>query len=94
MTMTLCLREMTGTLIVARIPVLDPEEMVTVRLHKVESSGVWIESQDFHEAVLKRVGMAASTTSLVLFIPFSGIDYIVASVNSTVLSEAAFGLAE
>lgn len=91
---TLCLREMIGTLIVARIPVLDQEEMVTVRLHKVEASGVWVESQDFNEAMLKRVGMAASTTSLVLFIPFSGIDFIVASLSSTALSEAALGLAE
>ena len=93
-TMLRTLEDMTGEMIVARIPALDQEDMVRVRLHKIEGSGIWIESQDFNEAMLKRVGMAASARGLVLFVPFSSIDFIVSSVSSPALSEAAFGLGE
>lgn len=68
--------------------------MVLVRLHKVEESGIWVESQSFNETMLQKFDMAASATTLVLFIPFSGIEFIVASVSSISLSEAAFGLGE
>ncbi len=74
--------EMTGKMIVARIPALDHEDMVTVRLHKVNTSGIWVESQAFNEAMLERVGMAASARGLVLFIPFGSVDYIVSSTDS------------
>ena len=85
---------MIGKFIVTRIPALDRENMVLVRLHKVEESGIWIESQSFNETMLQKFGMAASATTLVLFIPFSGIEFIVSSVSSISLSEAAFGLGE
>ena len=85
-------KEMIGKMIVARIPALDQDDIVTVRLHKVEANGIWIESQEFNEAMLHRVGMAASLRGLVLFVPFSSVDFIVSSVSSPALSEAAFGL--
>ena len=88
------LRNMLGKLIVARIPVLDGENMVLVRLLRVEESGIWVESQNFNETMLQKFGMAASATTLVLFVPFSGIEFIVSSVNSMVLSETAFGIGE
>jgi len=88
------LRHMIGKFIVTRIPALDRENMVLVRLHKVEESGIWVESQSFNETMLQKFGMAASATTLVLFIPFSGIEFIVSSVSSISLSEAAFGLGE
>ena len=88
------LRHMIGKFIVARIPVLDGGNMVLVRLLKVEESGIWVESQNFNETMLQKFGMAASATTLVLFVPFSGIEFIVSSVNSTVLSETAFGTGE
>jgi hypothetical protein len=86
------LKEMIGEFIVARIPVLDKENMVVVRLHKLEKAGIWIESHPFNEAMLERYCMPGSVTSLLLFIPFNGIDYIVSSIQAVVLSETAFGL--
>ncbi len=83
-----------GTLIVARIPALDHDNMVLVRLRKVEACGIWVESQNFNETMLQKFGMATSATTLVLFVPFSGIEFIVSSVNSVALSETAFGLNE
>ena len=92
--MALWLRDMIGTFIVARIPALDHENMVLVRLRKVEASGIWVESQNFNETMLQKFGMAASATTLVLFVPFSGIEFIVSSVSFIALSETAFGLGE
>ena len=85
---------MIGKFIVTRIPALERENMVLVRLHKVEESGIWVESQSFNETMLQKFGMAASATTLVLFVPFSGIDFIVSSVGTIVLSEKAFGIGE
>jgi hypothetical protein len=88
----LSLREMVGTLIVARIPALDKENNVFVRLHRVEMSGIWVESKTFNQDMLDKYEIPASITTLVLFIPFSGIDYIISSVECVSLSETALGL--
>ncbi len=53
-----------------------------------------MESQSFNETMLQKFGMAASTTTLVLFVPFGRIEFMVSSVSSILLSEAAFGLGE
>ena len=86
------LREMVGTLIVARIPALDKENNVFVWLRRVEMGGIWIESKTFNEEMLEKYDVLASITTLVLFIPFSGIEYIIASVECVSLSETALGL--
>jgi len=88
------LREMVGTLIVARIPALDKENNVFVWLYRVEMGGIWIESKTFNEEMLEKYDVLASMTTLVLFIPFSGIEYIIASVESVTLSETALGLSD
>ena len=62
------LRDMLGKIIVARIPALDRENMVLVRLHTVEASGIWIESQKFNETMLQNLGIVASVTTLACII--------------------------
>ena len=88
------LKELVGKSIVAHIPALDKENSVFVRLHKVEANGIWIESKTFNQAMLEKFEMPVSFTTLVLFVPFCGIDYIVSSVESITLSETAFGIGE
>ena len=90
----LSLREMVGTLIVARIPALDKENNVFVRLHKVEMSGIWVESKTFNQDMLEKYEIPASITTLLLFIPFCGIEYIISSVERVSLSETALGLSD
>lgn len=51
---------MSGKFIVARIPALDRENLVLVRLHKVEVAGIWIESK----AIQIRKCLALSETAL------------------------------
>jgi hypothetical protein len=86
------LKEMIGELIVARIPVLDKDGMVFVRLHKVEANGIWIESHTFNQDLLEKHGVPVSTTTLLLFVPYTSIDYVVASIETIALSETALGL--
>jgi hypothetical protein len=81
------LREMVGTLIVARIPALDKDGNVFVRLHRVEMSGIWVESKTFNQDMLEKYEIPASITTLVLFVPFSGIEYIISSVECVSLSD-------
>lgn len=88
------LTEMIGELIMARIPALDAENMVFVRLHKVESSGIWVESHCYNQEMLEKFDMPVSATTLVLFVPFSSIAYIVSSIRTIALSETALGLGE
>ena len=85
---------MIGEFIVARIPALDKEGMVFVRLHKVEASGIWIESHTYNQEMLERFDMPISTTTLILFVPFAAISYVVASVETIALSEPGLGLTE
>jgi hypothetical protein len=44
------LKSMVGEMIILRVPALESEEMSLVKLHSVEASGIWIESQDFTDA--------------------------------------------
>jgi hypothetical protein len=55
-------------------------------------SGIWVESKTFNQDMLDKYEIPASITTLVLFIPFSGIDYIISSVECVSLSETALGL--
>lgn len=52
-------------------------------------SGIWIESKTFNQDMLEKYEIPLSITTLVLFIPFSGIEYIISSVECVSLSETA-----
>ncbi len=86
------LRAMRGTLVVASIPALERNRLVLVRLREVEPTGIWVESQDFTERMMATLGLVASTTMLVLFVPFPSIEFIVTSTESVSLSETGLGL--
>ncbi len=86
------LKSMVGEMIIVRIPALNRDEMSLVKLHGVEANGLWIESQEFTDAMMKKCNLATSVTTTVLFVPFSSIDFVVGSRRSLALSEAAFGL--
>ena len=88
------LKSMVGEMIILRVPALESEEMSLVKLHSVEASGIWIESQDFTDAMMKKMQLTASATTLILFVPFHSIEFIVGSKNSLSLSERAFGLSD
>jgi hypothetical protein len=86
------LANMIGEVLIVRIPLLDTDGMILVKLHGVEAQGIWIESQDFTNQMMEKFRFSISRTTLLLFLPFDKIDFIIASLDSLSLSEPAFGL--
>lgn len=87
-------RSLVGEIIIIRSAVLDPDEMTRVRLHRVVREGIWIESQAFTDEIMRRCNTANSITTLLQFIPFARIDYIVGSIRAICLSEEEFGVSD
>lgn len=88
------LRRLVGEIVIIRSSVVDPNDMSHVKLHQVDQEGVWIESQAFTDAMMQRCNLATSESTLIQFIPFARIDFIVASIDGTSLSTRAFGLSQ
>lgn len=88
------LKNMVGEVIIARIPILNEYELSLVKLHGVDANGIWIESQEFTESMMKKLKFTTSATTLVLFVPYPGIDFVIGSIDSLCLSETAFGLSD
>ncbi len=86
------LRSMVGEVIVARIPALDETDLVLVRLHAIDTHGLWVEHQAFTNRMMRQFRMASSKTTLVLFVPFHAVSFIVSSAPLLSLSEEAFGI--
>lgn len=86
------LQSIVGEVIIARIPLLDAEGLMLVKLHAVEANGFWVESQDFTNQLMEKFHFSSSRTTLLLFLPFDKIDFIIASLDSLSLSEPAFGV--
>ena len=86
------LASLIGEVIVARIPLLDPDGMMLVKLHGVEAHGIWIESQDFTNQLMEKFHFSSSRTTPLVFVPFDKVDFIIGSLDSLSLSEPSFGL--
>jgi hypothetical protein len=83
---------MIGEVIIVRIPPLDAERMILVKLHGIELHGIWIESQDFTNQLMEKFRFSSSRTTPLVFVPFDKVDFIVAPLDSLSLSEPSFGL--
>ena len=81
-----------GEVIVARIPLLDTDGMMLVKLHGIEAHGIWIESQDFTNQLMEKFHFSSSRTTPLVFVPFDKVDFIIASLDLLSLSETSFGL--
>ena len=86
------LANMIGEVIIVRIPLLDAERMILVKLHGIELHGIWIESQDFTNQLMEKFHFSSSRTTPIVFVPFVKVDFIIASLDSLSLSESSFGL--
>ena len=75
-----------------RIPLLDTDGMILVKLHGVEAQGIWIESQEFTNRLMERFHFVSSRTTPLVFVPFDKVDLIIGSLDSLSLSEPALGL--
>ncbi len=83
---------MIGEVIIVRIPLLDADGMMLVKLHGIEAHGIWIESQDFTNQLMEKFHFSSSRTTPLVFVPFDKVDFIIVCVDELSLSEPAFGL--
>jgi len=86
------LQSMIGEVVIARIPLLDADGVMLVKLHAVEANGLWVESQDFTNQLMGKFHFFSSRTTPLVFVPFDKVDFIIAALDSLSLSEPAFGL--
>jgi len=66
---------------------VDKVHLKQVRLHKVETYGIWVESQDVMEKLLASQNLTSAPQSLALFVPWSQIFMIIAATPTPVLSD-------
>ena len=83
---------MVGEVIIVRIPLLDADALMLVKLHGIEAHGIWIESQDFTNELMEKFHFWSSRTTPLILVPFDKLDFIIASLDSLALSEPALGL--
>ena len=86
------LQSMIGEVVIARIPLLDADGVMLVKLHAVEANGLWVESQDFTNQLMEKFHFFSSRTTPLVFVPFDKVYFISAALDSLSLSEPAFGL--
>jgi hypothetical protein len=91
------LHDLLGQTLIAVIPALEDfntkkNKMLIVKLISVDAGGIWIESQQYTEWVLKLAERTESENSPILFVPFSSITYLVKLYDVPALSEKSLGL--
>jgi hypothetical protein len=79
------------TVLIRSIPV-DEQRPTVVKLVDVEAGGIWIESQDLTDHWLAELKVTSSPKTLVWFLPYAKISWIMGSEDYPALSEKALGL--
>jgi hypothetical protein len=79
------------TLLIRCIPI-DEERPTVVKLIDVEAGGIWIESQKVTDHWLAELKIASSPKTLVWFLPYAKISWILGSEDYPALSEKALGV--
>lgn len=70
------LKELEGSQISVVAPFLGANKVHSLKLHKVEEAGIWIESQDVTEIALGWVKQSAFPGTLLFFLPWHQITLI------------------
>jgi hypothetical protein len=84
------LKELEGTVVAIIAPaVLGSTEMQKVKLHLVEDSGIWIESQSLTDKILQSQKVTMAPKTLVFFVPWSQITFVLSSLDMPSISERA-----
>jgi hypothetical protein len=85
--------KMVGQTIGAIIPSFGSNTVLQfVKLHGVETGGLWLESQKATNDFLTRIGAQAAPKTAVFFVPYHQITLVIASLDSPSLNEKSFGV--
>ena len=69
-----------GQVVGVMIPFLNQKTTTRVKLHAVESSGLWIESQELTNQLLAENERRSAPATVILFVPFQQIQFVVGTV--------------
>jgi|HubBroStandDraft_2_1064218.scaffolds.fasta_scaffold291696_1 hypothetical protein len=87
------LQGLVGSVIQAVIPIWSHDSVVReFKLHGVEAGGLWLESQELTDNILKALGIATAPKTVALFVPYHHVQFVVGLVDQSSLSEKALGL--
>ncbi len=86
------LQDFVGQTIIAHVPIFDPVVLQSLKVHEVEASGLWVESQKTTNLMLQKLGYASSSKTMIFFLPFHQISFVIGSVDEPSLDEKAFGV--
>lgn len=84
------LNDMIGEDILASIPSIHPTDLQVVKLHGVEQGGLWLESENLTQTMLRSLKMAASSRTPIFFVPYHEIRVLIQGTDKVSLSEEAF----
>ena len=76
-----------GQIVGVKIPMLNEETEVRAKIHAVEVSGLWIECKEITEIFLGSAGKRAAPTTMVFFVPFQQIQFVIATIGIPSISE-------
>lgn len=86
------LKELEGHSIDVVLPGMDQTKIQVAILHRVETSGLWLEVQAMTNDILESIGRHSSSKTPIIFVPWHGITMILRTVDKTSLAEGSFGL--
>jgi hypothetical protein len=86
------LQELEGTLVHALIPAVNGDTASMVRIVKVETSGLWIESQKMTDLALQTVKVSVAQNTPVIFVPWHGVTFLISAIDKVSLSEQGLGV--
>jgi hypothetical protein len=86
------LRDSIGQEILGMVPMLNPNQLQTLKLHGVEEGGIWVESNELTQLMLAKISRHASSKTPIFFVPFHQIQFLLHSTEQISLSEKAFGV--
>jgi hypothetical protein len=84
------LQTLVGQQIRALIPILQstPTDII---IRGVEVGGIWIEHDRTTQKIMRDLGQAVSEETALLFVPYSGIGYLLGWMEKIALSESKLG---
>lgn len=84
--------DLVGGDVIALVPRFDPVKYQRFKLVGVESGGLWVESQEITNNLLRHLGVPAAPKTLVFFLPYHEIAFAISSTEAPSLDEKAFGV--
>lgn len=81
------LQGLIGQTVGMMVPYFDAQQTVRVKIHAIEASGIWVESQTMTDKMLSTLARTSGAATPLFFLPFSSIGFVVASIALPSLSE-------